>query len=126
MNRARWESTPPLALRRLGAAACGSRGAEGLPAALLGGCRFGSCASTAVPLEGVLQPGVHWMLDALLRLQVDVVSILGGWLIHPELELMVKSGRFGKMRVVDLKTHQRAIVWADGRLPRARPDAGAS
>jgi hypothetical protein len=30
---------------------------------------------------------------------------------------MVKSGRLGpEVRVVDLKTHQRAIVWADGRL----------
>jgi regulator of protease activity HflC (stomatin/prohibitin superfamily) len=68
-------------------------------------------------LEGVLQPGVHLMLDPLFRLKVEVVSIRSGWLIHPDLELMVKSGRLGhEVRVVDLKTHQRAIVWADGRL----------
>ena len=67
--------------------------------------------------EGVLQPGVHWMLDPLFRLRVEVVSIRNGWLIHPDLELMVKSGRLGpEVRVVDLKTHERAIVWADGRL----------
>jgi regulator of protease activity HflC (stomatin/prohibitin superfamily) len=67
--------------------------------------------------EGVLQPGVHWMLDPLFRLKVEVVSIRNGWLIHPDLESMVKSGRLGpEVRVVDLKTHQRAIVWADGRL----------
>ena len=66
-------------------------------------------------LERVLQPGVHWLLG--LRLAVEVVSIRNGWLIHPELEQMVKSGRLGnEVRVVDLKTHQRAIVWADGRL----------
>ena len=67
--------------------------------------------------EGVLQPGVHWMLDPLFRLKVEVVSIRNGWLVHPDLELMVRSGRLGReVRVVDLKTHQRAIVWADGRL----------
>ena len=67
--------------------------------------------------EGVLGPGVHWMLDLELRLTVEVVSIRNGWLIHPDLELMVRSGRLGReVRVVDLKTHQRAIVWADGRL----------
>jgi regulator of protease activity HflC (stomatin/prohibitin superfamily) len=68
-------------------------------------------------LEEVLQPGVHWMLDPLFRRKVETVSIRNGWLIHPDLELMVKSGRLGSdVRVVDLKTHQRAIVWADGRL----------
>ena len=67
--------------------------------------------------EGVLEPGVHWRLDPLFRLRVEVVSIRSGWLAHPDLELMVKSGRLGsEVRVVDLKTHQRAIVWADGRL----------
>jgi regulator of protease activity HflC (stomatin/prohibitin superfamily) len=68
-------------------------------------------------LEEVLQPGVHWRLDPLFRLNVEVVSIRNGWLIHPDVELLVKSGRLGpEVRVVDLKTHQRAIVWADGRL----------
>jgi len=66
-------------------------------------------------LERVLQPGVHWVLG--LGLAVDVVSIRDGWLVHPDVELLVKSGRLGhEVRVVDLKTHQRAIVWADGRL----------
>jgi regulator of protease activity HflC (stomatin/prohibitin superfamily) len=68
-------------------------------------------------LEEVLQPGVHWRLDPLFRLKAEVVSIRNGWLIHPDVELLVKSGRLGAdVRVVDLKTHQRAIVWADGRL----------
>jgi regulator of protease activity HflC (stomatin/prohibitin superfamily) len=66
-------------------------------------------------LERVLQPGVHWVLGR--GLAVEVVSIRNGWLVHPDLELLVKSGRLGhEVRVVDLKTHQRAIVWADGRL----------
>ena len=66
-------------------------------------------------LECVLPPGVHWVLG--LRMAVEVVSIRNGWLVHPDVELLVKSGRLGhEVRVVDLKTHQRAIVWADGRL----------
>jgi regulator of protease activity HflC (stomatin/prohibitin superfamily) len=68
-------------------------------------------------LARVLRPGVHWLLDPLLRLRVEVVSIRDGWLAHPDVELMVKSGRLGaEVRVVDLKAHQRAVVWADGRL----------
>lgn len=67
--------------------------------------------------EAVLGPGVHWLFALPFRLQLEVVSIKSGWLIHPDLELMVKSGRLGReLRVVDLKTHERAIVWADGRL----------
>jgi len=67
--------------------------------------------------EGVLGPGVHWVLDLGLQLRIEVVSIRGGWLVHPELELMVKSGRLDReLAVVDLKTHERAIVWVDGRL----------
>jgi len=68
-------------------------------------------------LERVLQPGVHWVFDPLFRLRVETVSIRSGWLVHPELELMVRSGRLGKeVRVIDLRTNERAIVWADGRL----------
>jgi regulator of protease activity HflC (stomatin/prohibitin superfamily) len=67
--------------------------------------------------ERVLGPGVHWLFDPLLRLRVERVSIRNGWLVHPDLELMAKSGRLGdEVRVVDLKSHERAIVWADGRL----------
>ena len=66
-------------------------------------------------LERVLAPGIHWVAG--LRMAVEVVSIRNGWLVHPDVELLVKSGRLGhEVRVVDLKTHQRAIVWADGRL----------
>jgi regulator of protease activity HflC (stomatin/prohibitin superfamily) len=70
--------------------------------------------------ERLLRPGVHWIADPLLRRRVERVSIRNGWLVHPDLELMVKSGRLSEeVRVVDLKSHERAIVWADGRLELA-------
>ena len=64
--------------------------------------------------EGVLQPGVHWRLDPLFRLTVEVVSIRSGWLIHPDLELMelvLKPGvyalwtavRDGRVDVIDAR-----------------------
>lgn len=67
--------------------------------------------------EGVLKPGVHWLFEPFVDLRVERVSIRSGWLAHPDLELMAKSGRLGdELRVVDLKSHERAVVWADGRL----------
>jgi regulator of protease activity HflC (stomatin/prohibitin superfamily) len=66
--------------------------------------------------QRVLAPGVHWIFDPLFRVRVEKASVRG-WLVHPELELMVKSRRLGpEVRVIDLRSDERAIVWADGRL----------
>jgi len=72
----------------------------------------------------VLRPGVHWLLDPLGRDRVDLVSVRDTWLAHPELDVIVKSGALGdEARVVDLKDHERAIVWIDGRVAAVlRPD----
>ena len=74
--------------------------------------------------EGVLQPGVHWMLDPLLRLKVDVVSIRNGWLVHPDLEPMVQLGparpRGARRGPQDPPAGDRL----GGRPPRARAEAG--
>jgi regulator of protease activity HflC (stomatin/prohibitin superfamily) len=68
---------------------------------------------------GVLQPGVHWYVDPLLRLDVDVVSPRDPWLVHRDLDLIAKSGKLGHEAViVDLKDHERALVWIDGRFAR--------
>lgn len=67
--------------------------------------------------KAVLQPGVHWYLDPLLKLRVDVVSPRDPWLVHRDLDFIVKSGELGGQAVVaDLKDHQRALVWIDGRF----------
>src|SRR4051794_38074436 len=70
-------------------------------------------------LVAVLGPGVHWYLDLLFKLKLQVVSPRDPWLVHKDLDLIVKSGKLaGEAMVVDLKDHERAFVWIDGRFAR--------
>jgi regulator of protease activity HflC (stomatin/prohibitin superfamily) len=72
----------------------------------------------------VLRPGVHWYLDPLLKLRLQIVSPRNAWLVHKDLELIVKSGILGNEAVVlDLRDHERALVWIDKRFT-AIMDAG--
>ncbi len=67
----------------------------------------------------VLRPGVHWYLDPLLKLRLQIVSPRDPWLVHKDLELIVKSGILGNEAVVlDLRDHERALVWIDKRFER--------
>ncbi len=66
--------------------------------------------------ERVLLPGRHWVWDPLFKVDVDVVSVRNVWLDHKDLDVIARSGALGdEARVVDLKDHQRAVVWVDGR-----------
>jgi regulator of protease activity HflC (stomatin/prohibitin superfamily) len=66
---------------------------------------------------GVLTPGVYWRLDPLLKLRLQTVDPRNPWIVHNELDLIVKSGRLGdEAAAVDLKDHERALVWIDGRF----------
>lgn len=65
----------------------------------------------------VLQPGVYWKLDPLMKLRLEKVSPRNPWLAHKDLDLMVKAGILGtEAMIVDLKDHERALVWVDGRF----------
>ncbi|HEU4886534.1 MAG TPA: slipin family protein [Thermoanaerobaculia bacterium] len=65
----------------------------------------------------VLQPGVHWHFDPLLKLRLQIVSPRDPWLMHKDLELIVKSGILGnEAMVLDLRDHERALVWIDKRF----------
>ncbi|HET6896920.1 MAG TPA: SPFH domain-containing protein [Vicinamibacteria bacterium] len=67
--------------------------------------------------ERVLGPGRHWVWDPLIKVHVDVVSVRHVWIDHKDLDVIVKSGALGdEARVVDLKDHERAVVWVDGRV----------
>ncbi len=67
--------------------------------------------------ERVLRPGTHYVWDALYKVRVDVVSVRNAWLVHPELDVIAKSGALGdEAKVLDLKDHERAVVWVDGRV----------
>lgn len=65
----------------------------------------------------VLRPGVHWDLDPLLKLRLQIVSPRNPWLVHKDLELIVKSGILGNEAIVlDLRDYERALVWIDRRF----------
>jgi len=70
-------------------------------------------------LVAVLTPGVHWYLDLLWKMSLQVVSPRDPWLVHKDLDIIVKSGKLaGEAIVVDLKDSERALVWIDGRMER--------
>lgn len=66
---------------------------------------------------GVLRPGRHILVDPLWKVRVDVVSVRQVFLQHADLEVIARSGALGaEAQVVDLKQHERALVWVDGRF----------
>jgi regulator of protease activity HflC (stomatin/prohibitin superfamily) len=65
----------------------------------------------------LLRPGVHWRVDPLLKLGLQIVSPREAWLAHEDLDLIVKAGILGTEAIVlDLRDHERALVWIDGRF----------
>ncbi len=72
--------------------------------------------------RGLLHEGVHRRFDPLYKLRVDVVSKRDPWLDHDKLDVIVKSGALdGHAIVVDLKDHQRGLVWIEGRFSHVLP-----
>lgn len=70
--------------------------------------------------KGLLGEGRHWVFDPLMKAQVDIVSRRDPWLHHDKLDMIVKSGVLKDQAVVvDLKDHQRGLVWVDGRFSQA-------
>lgn len=68
-------------------------------------------------LVRLLGPGRHFLADPVRRLRIEKVSIRKPWLVHNDLEMIVKSGVLdGQAMSLDLKDHERAIVWIDGRI----------
>jgi hypothetical protein len=69
--------------------------------------------------KGLLDTGRHWLADPLCQARVDVVSQRDPWLVHKDLDLIVKYGLpEDEATVLDLKDHERALVWIDGRFER--------
>ena len=70
----------------------------------------------------LLDAGRRWFFDPLHKVKVDVVSLRLPWLRHDKLDVIVKSGALaGRAQVVDLKDHERALVWIDGRFSHILP-----
>ena len=73
-------------------------------------------------VPGLLASRPHWFFDPLRKVRVDVVSQREPWLVHEKLDVIVKSGALaGRAVVVDLKDHERALVWIDGRFSHVLP-----
>ena len=67
--------------------------------------------------KGLLGEGRHWLFDLLGKVRVDVANMRDAWLAHDKLDMIVKSGALKDRAVVmDLKDHQRGLVWIEGRF----------
>ncbi len=72
--------------------------------------------------RGLLGPGTHRFLDPLWKMRVEVVSQRDPWLVHDQLDLIVRSGALtDRAVVVDLKDHERALVWIENRFSHVLP-----
>jgi regulator of protease activity HflC (stomatin/prohibitin superfamily) len=69
----------------------------------------------------LLLPGRHVVVDPLGRRSVEKVSVRRAGFDHRDLEVIVRSGALaGQALVLDLKDHERALVWVDGRIESVR------
>lgn len=72
--------------------------------------------------RGLLTAGIHWFVDPLGKVRVDVVSQRDPWLVHEKLDLIVKSGALQDRAVIlDLQDHERALVWIENRFSHVLP-----
>lgn len=67
-------------------------------------------------------PGARWLFDPFGKANVEIVSQRDPWLVHEKLDVIVKSGVLKDLAVVlDLKDHERGLVWIDGRFSHILP-----
>jgi len=67
----------------------------------------------------VLREGRHFA--PWFRANVRVVSVRDVWLPQADLDVIVRSGLLeGEVRVLDLKDHERALIWVNGRFEAVR------
>ncbi len=72
--------------------------------------------------RGLVEAGTCWFFDPLHKVKLDVVSQRDPWLMHEQLDLIVKSGALENRAVVlDLKDHERALVWIENRFSHVLP-----
>lgn len=65
----------------------------------------------------VLRPGRKLIFNPLFRVTIDRVSVRDAWLLSDYLDVIVRSGALeDELQVLDLKDHERALVWVDGRF----------
>ena len=68
-------------------------------------------------LVRLLMPGRHWLFGLPWKIRVVRLSVRDAQLPYEDLDVIVKSGLLeGQAEVLDLKDHERALVWVDGRF----------
>jgi regulator of protease activity HflC (stomatin/prohibitin superfamily) len=69
----------------------------------------------------LLLPGSHLVTDLRGHKALQKVSVREVSFAHPDLEVIVRAGALaGQALVLDLKDHERALVWVDGRIESVR------
>ena len=69
--------------------------------------------------QKILEAGKYWIVDPLNKVRVDIVSMRAPWLVHADLDVLIKAGVLADAAVVlDLKDYERALVWIDNRFTR--------
>jgi regulator of protease activity HflC (stomatin/prohibitin superfamily) len=69
----------------------------------------------------LLSPGSHLVIDPRGHKTLEKVSVREVSFAHRDLEVIVRSGALdGQALVLDLKDHERALVWVDGRIESVR------
>ncbi|MFO1023128.1 MAG: slipin family protein, partial [Planctomycetales bacterium] len=72
--------------------------------------------------QRLLHAGTYWFVDPLLKIRVDILSQREPWIAHEKLDLIIKSGALaGNAIVLDLKDHERALVWLENRFSHILP-----
>ena len=72
--------------------------------------------------QGLVEAGTRWFFDPFGKVQINVVSQREPWLVNEKLDLIVKSGLLSDPAVVlDLKDHERALVWIENRFSHILP-----
>ena len=72
--------------------------------------------------KGLVEPGTHSDFDWLGKIRVDIASQREPGLTHEKLDVIVKSGVLtGRAVVLDLKDHERALVWIENRFGHVVP-----
>jgi regulator of protease activity HflC (stomatin/prohibitin superfamily) len=70
----------------------------------------------------LLGPGTHRFFDPLFKVRVEIVSQRDPWLVHEQLDMIIKSGALADRAVVlDLKDHERALIWIENRFSHILP-----
>ena len=70
----------------------------------------------------LIGPGQFLKLNAFGHYRLEVIDCRMLWFVHAQLDQLIKAPAIQKhLGVIDLKDHERALVWIDGRFHKILP-----